>query len=274
MSEQAEPDVVVDRSGGVCVIRLRTVRTAQCADRSNARHARGRCSKQTLTRDGAIVITGAGDKAFCAGMDLRAFAAAGDDSNGGTEATEGFLRLLRASRHPVDRRGERLAPGGGFELMLACDIVVTADHAPLRLPEVKRGLIAGGTGVLPGARLRWPVALEIRSRAEPIAATPAYAARVVNHVVPGADVLSAPWSWRRRWRSTAPPAVVPRAELCAVSRDVAAAEQRSRTGRQWCSQRGRPRRGGGVRREEGAGLAQPLSARRPPRCCSQATGAP
>ena len=89
----------------------------------------------------AVVLTGAGDKAFCAGMDLKAFAGGGGNVMGvsggfGGIATRDFPKPLIAACN-----GHALA--GGFEIMLACDLVVAAEHATFGIPEVKRGLVAG-----------------------------------------------------------------------------------------------------------------------------------
>jgi enoyl-CoA hydratase len=80
--------------------------------------------------------------------------------------------------------------GGGFELVLACDLVVAADTARFGLPEVKRGLMAGGGGTLLGTRLPLSLALEVALTGELISASRAAEWGLVNRVVPSADVLS------------------------------------------------------------------------------------
>ena len=224
-----EPEIIVERQGGVSVIRL---------NRPEARNALTGSMLGTLARTvteadedaeiGAIVITGAGDKAFCAGMDLRGFAASGNDSTGGREATEGFMRLLRAEHAtPLIGAVNGSALAGGFELMLACDLVVTADHAKFGLPEVKRGLIAGGTGVLLGARVPLAVALELTLTGDTIDAPRAYELGLVNRVVPAAEVLPTALALAEGIAANGPVAVRATRELIRLSnRDVPAAEER------------------------------------------------
>jgi len=81
------------------------------------------------------------------------------------------------------------AVGGGFELALSCDLVVAAETARFGLPEVKRGLIAGGGGTLLGTRLPLSLALEVALTGELISAAQASTWGLVNRVVPAAELL-------------------------------------------------------------------------------------
>lgn len=136
-----------------------------------------------------VVLTGAGDRAFCAGLDLKAFAAgeAGDVlyARGGFAgiAARQFPKVLIAAVN-----GAALA--GGFEIVLACDLVVAAEHASFGIPEVKRGLVAAGGGLIRLAkRLPPAVALEMALTGEAIDARRALAYGLVNRVVPADAVL-------------------------------------------------------------------------------------
>lgn len=116
------------------------------------------------------VLTGAGGT-FSAGMDLKAFAA------GQTPiiANRGLGGLTRATvRKPLIAAVEGWALGGGFELALACDLIVAAEDAKFGFPEVKRGLIAGEGGVvrLP-RRIAYHEALKMLLTGDPITATDA-----------------------------------------------------------------------------------------------------
>jgi enoyl-CoA hydratase/carnithine racemase len=82
------------------------------------------------------------------------------------------------------------AVGGGFELALACDLVVAADTARFGLPEVKRGLFPGGGGTLLGTRLPLSLALELNLTGELIDAQRAESWGLVNRVVPPEDLLT------------------------------------------------------------------------------------
>jgi enoyl-CoA hydratase len=144
-----------------------------------------------------LVLTGAGERIFCAGMDLRAFSQseegpgrAGSGSTPDADAIPSFdFRTLPAK--PVIAAVNGAAVGGGFELALACDLVVAADTARFGLPEVKRGLLAGGGGTLLGTRLPLSLALEVALTGELIDAQRAASWGLVNRVVPAAELLDA-----------------------------------------------------------------------------------
>jgi enoyl-CoA hydratase/carnithine racemase len=92
---------------------------------------------------GAVIITGTGDRAFCAGMDLRGFAA----GSGGAQSEEekagaaAYTRFIRdGAAKPVIAAANGSAVAGGFELLLACDMAVVSSEARFGLPEVRRSL--------------------------------------------------------------------------------------------------------------------------------------
>ncbi len=101
-----------------------------------------------------VILTGAGDKAFCAGADLKAAASEKTGLEYWADArSNGFGGLsLRKTLHvPVIARVNGVAAGGGFEMVLGCDIVIAADHARFGLPEPKVGRMPldGGMILLP-----------------------------------------------------------------------------------------------------------------------------
>lgn len=125
------------------------------------------------------VLTGA-EGTFSAGMDLKA-AGRGESAN---VDGKGFAGLTEAAtRKPLIAAVEGFAMGGGFELALACDMVVAAGGAQFALPEVKRGLIAGGGGVirLP-QRIPHHLAMELLLTGREISAERARELGVVNQV--------------------------------------------------------------------------------------------
>lgn len=99
------------------------------------------------------VITGMGDKAFCAGFDLKfhqVLEAMNDEERADVERKQAETKSLTSRWYypkPVIARVNGFALGGGLELAMACDIIVAAEHAELGLPEPKRGLVAAGVGV-------------------------------------------------------------------------------------------------------------------------------
>jgi enoyl-CoA hydratase/carnithine racemase len=151
-----------------------------------------------------VVLTAAGDKAFSAGMDLKAFAA------GEFPITEkGFGGITkREFAKPLIAAANGSALAGGFEMMISCDMVVAADHAKFGIPEASRGLVAGAGGLirLP-KRIPIAVAYEMALTAEPIDAARAYELGLVNRVVPGDQVLDAAIALAERIAKNAPLAV-------------------------------------------------------------------
>src|SRR6266851_6749081 len=106
------------------------------------------------------IVTAAGDRFFCAGWDLRA-AAAGEavDADDGPGGFAGLTELHSRAK-PVIAAVNGIAAGGGFELVLAADLVVAAEHADFRLPETGLGIIPDSGGVLRLPR-RLPRALAV-----------------------------------------------------------------------------------------------------------------
>jgi len=151
-----------------------------------------------------VVLTAAGDKAFSAGMDLKAFA------TGEFPITEkGFGGITKRDfPKPIIAACNGSALAGGCEIMLSCDLVVAADHAKFGIPEVARGLVAGAGGLirLP-RRIPRAVALEMALTGEPISAPRALEIGLVNRVVPGDQVMPEALALAGRIAKNAPLAV-------------------------------------------------------------------
>lgn len=139
-----------------------------------------------------VVLTGAGDKAFCAGADLVAVAAGEfGPSSDPRLAKWGFAGLIHhAISKPIIAAVNGFALGGGSEIVLACDLVVAAESASFGLPEVKRGIFAGGGGLvrLP-QQIPEKVAMEVILTGNPLTAQRAYELGLVNRVVPYGNLL-------------------------------------------------------------------------------------
>ncbi|WP_440220571.1 crotonase/enoyl-CoA hydratase family protein [Dietzia sp. MNB45] len=137
-----------------------------------------------------VVITGAGERSFCAGADLKAISR-GEDIFPAENRQWGFAGMMQQYVSvPVIAAVNGTALGGGCEIALACDLVVAADHAVFGLPEVRRGLIAaaGGAFRLP-AQLPHRVAMEMMLTGEPITAGRALDLHLINRVVPADRLL-------------------------------------------------------------------------------------
>lgn len=153
----------------------------------------------------AVVLTGAGDKSFCAGADLKAIAKR-ENIYHPEHAEWGFAGYVR---HFIDKPTiaaiNGTALGGGTELALASDLVVAEQRAQFGLPEVKRGLLAGAGGVFRIVdQLPRKIALELLFTGEPISAADAARWGLVNQVVGDGTVLDAALALADRITGNAP----------------------------------------------------------------------
>jgi enoyl-CoA hydratase/carnithine racemase len=143
------------------------------------------------------IVTGAGDKAFSAGNDLKWTAAHGVPPafpKGGFAAITRRFDLWK----PLIAAVNGFALGGGFEIALACDIIVAADHARFGLPEPRVGLMAAAGGVHRLPRdIPLKIAMGMMLTGKHITAAEAHRLGVVNEVVPLADLMAT----ARRWAS-------------------------------------------------------------------------
>ena len=164
-----------------------------------------------------VVLTAAGDKAFSAGMDLKAFA------TGELPITDkGFGGITeRDFPKPIIAAANGSALAGGFEIMISCDMVVAADHAKFGIPEASRGLVAGGGGLIRLPKLiPLAVAYEMALTADPIDAARAYELGLVNRVVPGDQVLDVAVALAERIAMNAPLAVRTSKDVMKRSREL------------------------------------------------------
>jgi methylglutaconyl-CoA hydratase len=160
----------------------------------------GRLGREAIADPGvrAIVVTGAGDKAFCAGADLKErLGMTADDIRTQVGLYRSELGVLDSSPKPVVAAINGVAFGGGLELALLCDLRVAAPHAEVGLPETTLGIIpgAGGTQRLPRvvgeARAKEAILLGRK-----LSAAEALAWGLVNRVSPvGVSVLDDAIAW-------------------------------------------------------------------------------
>src|SRR5258705_10641378 len=142
------------------------------------------------------IVTGAGDKAFSAGNDLRFTAEHGRDMVRMAESGFGGLANRPANWKPILAAVNGYALGGGFEMALACDIIVAADSARLGLPEPRVGLMAGAGGVhrLP-RHIPLKIAMGMILTGKHLSAAEAHRWGLVNEVVPLKDLMAAAERW-------------------------------------------------------------------------------
>jgi enoyl-CoA hydratase len=166
----------------------------------------------------AVVITGTGDRAFCAGEDLRAFAAGEQLSPSDGGSMQSFLRLIHGELTvPVIGAANASALAGGFELLLGCDIIVASSQAMFGLPEVKRGLIPAGSGTSLGTRIPLAIALEMTLTGDSIDADRAYELGLANAVVAPDEVLPTALAYAERIAANGPIGVGATKELVRLS---------------------------------------------------------
>ncbi|MFL6104227.1 MAG: enoyl-CoA hydratase/isomerase family protein [Actinomycetes bacterium] len=158
---------------------------------------------------GAVVLTGAGDRAFCVGADLKQ--RAGFDDQGWFVQREAFRRGFAAVRRcplPTVAAVSGFALGGGTELAISCDLVVAATDATFGLPEVRLGLVpAGGGTQLLVRRVGRSAARDLVLTGRRVGAAEALELGLADRVVPGGEVLAAAAARADELAGTAPPAV-------------------------------------------------------------------
>jgi enoyl-CoA hydratase len=180
-------EVLVERRDGVQVI---TINRPQAKNALNQAVAEGIAAAVDELDDSdelrVGVLTGAGG-VFSAGMDLKAFL------RGESPAIEGrgLCGITQTPpRKPLVGAVEGWALAGGFELLLACDLVVAAETARFGVPEVKRSLVAGaGAAVLLPQRVPFALALEMLLTGDPIDAARAAQIGIVNRLTPEGGAL-------------------------------------------------------------------------------------
>jgi enoyl-CoA hydratase/carnithine racemase len=214
--------VLVTVADGIAVI---TINRPEARNAVNGDVARGiaRASDELDARGDVrvLILTGAGGT-FCAGMDLKGFLA-GDVP---AVAGRGFGGITeRPPAKPVIAAVEGYALAGGFELVLACDLVVASEEAKFGLPEVTRGLVAGAGGLLRlPRRIPYHLAMEIALTGEHFPAARLHEAGLVNRLVPAGQALAAARELAARAARGAPLALAASKRVMVESADWDSAE--------------------------------------------------
>ena len=136
------------------------------------------------------IITGGGEKFFCAGWDLKSVADGSEDvySNQGVGGFGG-LQELPGLNKPVIAAANGIACGGGFELMISADIIIAAEHATFALPEIRAGVIADAATIKLPKRIPYHVATEMLLTGRWFDAAEAKQWGLVNEVVAADQLL-------------------------------------------------------------------------------------
>jgi enoyl-CoA hydratase len=189
VTDSVDDKVLVERRGAVQVVTINRPAARNALDAAVARSVAA--AMDELDADDELragVLTGAGST-FSSGMDLKAFLRGESPAIPG----RGLCGITQTPpRKPLVAAVEGWALAGGFELVLACDLVVAARSASFGVPEVKRSLVAAGGGALLLAqRVPRALALEMLLTGEPVTAERAAAMGLVNRVVEDGTALDA-----------------------------------------------------------------------------------
>jgi crotonobetainyl-CoA hydratase len=139
------------------------------------------------------IITGAGDKFFCPGWDLKA--AADGDAVDGDYGIGGFggLQELSELNKPVIAAVNGICCGGGLEWALSADIILAADHASFALPEIRSGTVADAASIKVPKRIPYHIAMELLLTGRWFDVDEAKNWGIVNHAYPAKELISKAW---------------------------------------------------------------------------------
>jgi enoyl-CoA hydratase len=210
-------EVLVERRGGVQVITINRPESKNALNAAVAQAVAAAADELDADPDLRVaVLTGAGGT-FSAGMDLKAFLRGESPALKG----RGLCGITQTPpRKPLIVAVEGWALAGGFELLLACDLVVAGDTAKFGVPEVKRSLVAGaGAALLLTRRVPYALALELLLTGDPVDAERAAAMGLVNQVVPAGEALPAAIRLAERIAENGPLAVAATKAIARSSAD-------------------------------------------------------
>jgi len=191
MSER-EPVVLTSESDGILVITINRPERRNAIDSETRALLHAAVEHLETTPELRVgIITGAGTAAFCAGLDLIEVGRGVATRLGGADG--GFAGITRYPRSkPLIAAVNGAALGGGFEIVLACDLVIAAEEAWFALPEPQRGILPGG-----GGAVRLPltvpraIANDVLLAGHRLTAAEAERWGLVNRVVPAEELVAA-----------------------------------------------------------------------------------
>lgn len=211
----SEPEVVLEQRDRILII---TINRPKAKNAVNAAVSRGLAdAMDRLDGDAGLsvgILTGAGGS-FSAGMDLKAFA------RGENVVVEGrgMGFTERPPSKPLIAAVEGYALAGGTELALAADLIVASKDSAFGIPEVKRGLVAGGGGLLRlPQRIPYAVAMELALTGDNLSAERAHALGMVNVLADAGTTLEAAIALAERITANGPLAVAATKRIITESR--------------------------------------------------------
>ena len=177
------------------------------------------------------IVTGAGDRFFCAGWDLKA--AAEGDAVDGDYGCGGFggIQELPALNKPLIAAVNGMAVGGGFELALSCDLIMASHTASFALPEIRAGTLADAASIKLPRRMPFHVAMELLFTGRFMDAEEAHRWGIVNEVVEPGKLLERAWELARLLANGPPLVFAAIKEVVRETEDMRAQDALSRVGK-------------------------------------------
>ena len=215
-------EVIVERAGGVLTIMLNRPEVRNAINAATARAIAAAVNELDASQELSVaVVTGSGGM-FCAGMDLKAFLAGEQPSVAG----RGFAGLVEhPPAKPIIAAVEGAAVAGGFEIALACDLIVAAENARFGLPEVQRGLVATGGGLLRLSRhVPYHLAVEWALTGDYVSAAEARSAGLISRLTAPGEALPQAVELARRIARNGPLALAATKRVLAECADWPSAE--------------------------------------------------
>jgi enoyl-CoA hydratase len=212
-----EDAVLVEHRNGIAIITINRPQARNAVNRAVTLGVAAAVDELDARPDLTVgILTGAGGT-LSAGMDLKAFLA-GEDVGLAGRGLAGICQ--RPPRKPMIAAVEGWALAGGFEIALACDLIVAAENATFGIPEVKRGLVAGAGGLLRLPRRLPPaIAMELALTGDPLPAQDAHRYGLVNAVTAPGGALDGALALAARITPNGPLAVAASREILANASD-------------------------------------------------------
>jgi enoyl-CoA hydratase len=220
--------VLTEVDGGVAVITINRPEARNAVNGAVAKGVASALDELDARKDvSVLVLTGAGGT-FSAGMDLKGFLT-GDNPIAEGRGFGGIVE--RPPAKPIIAAVEGYALAGGFELALACDMIVASSEAKFGLPEVKRGLVAGAGGLLRlPRRIPYHAAMELALSGEHYPASRLAELGLVNKVTSPGEALAEARALAARIAANAPLALAATKRVIVESADWDGSEQFAKQG--------------------------------------------
>lgn len=218
-------DVIIRREGDVLLIKLNRPAVGNCMTPDIMMQLGDIVFSAPQDGVRVIVLTGEGDRFFCTGIDIKAFAAADAAGkslleNPYTGVRRGLFEIVAEADVPVIAAVNGAAIGGGMELVLACDIAIAAENASFGCPEAKRGMGAQFASVMLPRKIGPMLAMDMLLTGETIDAAEAARRGLVVAVVPREDLEEAAMARARMIAGNAPLSVKRMRRVARKSREM------------------------------------------------------